>query len=117
METLKTIMLILAVIILILTATIDLHKMRKEEKRKINENSKKLDRKQTYKVKDDYVKNPPIINNNKGPKKVPEGHEQIIEKWINGEITVNQTCEQLGISRNTLYKRFGELKKSRKNNR
>jgi DNA invertase Pin-like site-specific DNA recombinase len=42
--------------------------------------------------------------------KLPDNYEDIIAKWCNGEFTANETAKKLGVSRTTLYNRFGHMR-------
>ena len=42
---------------------------------------------------------------------LPENYEEIVMDWVNGKTTVKITCQKLGISNTTLYKRFGHMRK------
>ena len=61
------------------------------------------------------VKDPKTTNSCIKPKlKFKDGHMNIVNKWVNGEISSKEAADQLHISMSSLYRYFGELKRSAK---
>lgn len=48
------------------------------------------------------------------PIELPKNYKPIINSWVKGELSAEETAKQLGIGRSTLYKKFGNLKRDNK---